>query len=146
MHTCDRRSSKSFIHALYPEWTFEKGFAEEDPLWDPVVRESAEAQDARTKVVLDDVFGSDEHTYISISSHSGEIASILRGMCALSLWDMRKQLTTTVIGHRPFNLGTGQVIPVLVKAEKVYGASSSIAIPPATTVSTCTAPPATPAS
>ena len=33
---------------------------------------------SRSKAVLDDVFSSDENTYISISSHSGEIGSILR--------------------------------------------------------------------
>lgn len=48
------------------------------------MRETADAQDARTKTVLDDVFGNDTNTYISISSHSGEIASILRGMSSSS--------------------------------------------------------------
>jgi broad specificity phosphatase PhoE len=85
VHTCDRRSSKSAIHEMYPEWTFEKGFAEQDPFWDPVVRESDGAQDARTKVVLDDVFSNDKNTYVSISSHSGEISSILRGKAFLQI-------------------------------------------------------------
>ena len=79
VHTCDRRSSREAIHEMFPAWEFEDGFKEEDPLWDPVVRESDEAQDKRTKGVLDEVFESDEGTYISISSHSGEISSILRG-------------------------------------------------------------------
>jgi hypothetical protein len=48
-----------------------------------------------------------------------------------------------VIGHRPFGLGTGQVIPVLVKSEKVFGKPPSTSIPPSTTVSTCIAPPPT---
>lgn len=79
VHTCDRRSTKSEIHEMYPGWEFEKGFAEDDPFWDPVVREPAEAQDVRSKIVLDDVFTNDENTFISVSSHSGEITSILRG-------------------------------------------------------------------
>ena len=33
----------------------------------------------RTKIVLDDVFANDSNTYVSVSSHSGEIGSILRG-------------------------------------------------------------------
>jgi broad specificity phosphatase PhoE len=70
-HTCDRRSSKSVIHANYPTWPFEEGFATE--------RETDEAHDQRTRVVLDDVFSTDDKTYISISSHSGQISSILRG-------------------------------------------------------------------
>lgn len=79
MHTCDRRSSKSRIHEMFPDWTFEDGFAEEDPLWDAEKRESASMQDARTRKVLDELFGADQATFVSVSSHSGEISSILRG-------------------------------------------------------------------
>ena len=53
---------------------------EEDPLWSPDERESDEAQDIRSKEVLDDVFMNDPNTYLSISSHSGEIGSILRSL------------------------------------------------------------------
>jgi len=80
VHTCDRRSSKSVIAEQYPDWPFEKGFAEDDPLWDKDHRETNEAMDIRLREALDDVFSSDENTYISISSHSGAIGSILRGM------------------------------------------------------------------
>jgi len=126
VHTCDRRSSKTAIHDAYPNFTFEKGFKEEDPLWDAIVRETDSAQDERSKTVLDDVFSHDDNTWISISSHSGEIGSILR-----------------VLGHQKFSLGTGQVIPVLVKAETVKGDAPTTTIAPYTTVSTCTVPPAT---
>jgi len=88
VHTCDRRSSKTYIHENYPTFTFEDGFPEDDPLWDPVVRESDEAQDKRSKEVLDDVFRNDKNTYLSITSHSGEIASILRSECSV----MRKEV------------------------------------------------------
>jgi hypothetical protein len=37
-------------------------------------------ENIRSKTVLDEVFSSDDSTYISITSHSGEIASILQGM------------------------------------------------------------------
>jgi broad specificity phosphatase PhoE len=79
VHTCDRRRSKTFIHENYPTYTFEAGFAEDDPLWNPITRETDSAEDARSKVVLDDVFSNDSNTYISVTSHSGTIASILRG-------------------------------------------------------------------
>lgn len=79
VHTCDQRSSKSYIHELFPSWRFEEGFVEEDPLWDPLVRETNGSQDVRSKTVLDDLFASDRKTWISVSSHSGEISSILRG-------------------------------------------------------------------
>jgi hypothetical protein len=64
---------------MFPEWTFEEGFAEEDPLWDAEKRESDSMQDERTRKVLDEVFKSDRKTFVSVSSHSGEISSILRG-------------------------------------------------------------------
>lgn len=93
VHTCDRRRSRTFIHENYPTYTFETGFAENDPLWDPITRETESAEDARSKTVLDDVFSHDDNTYISITSHSGTISSILRGKC---LYSRTRQL---VIGY-----------------------------------------------
>lgn len=37
-------------------------------------------ENIRSKTALDEVFSSDDSTYISITSHSGEIASILQGI------------------------------------------------------------------
>lgn len=78
-HTCDRRSSKTYIHDAFPSYTFEPGFAETDQLWEALHGETQIDQDIRSKKVLDEVFSSDRSTYISITSHSGEIASLLRG-------------------------------------------------------------------
>ncbi|KAI4276528.1 MAG: hypothetical protein LQ337_002410 [Flavoplaca oasis] len=103
-HTCDRRGSKSYIQQAFPNYRIEPGFTETDQLWQAYRREVEIDQDIRSKAVLDDVFSTDDETYISITSHSGEIASLLR-----------------VLGHRPFRLATGAVIPVLVKAETVDG-------------------------
>ena len=100
VHTCDRRSTKSYIHSEFPLYTFEPGFAENDELWSPDIRESDPALDARLKKLLDDIFTHDDSTYISFSSHSGGISALLRDL-----------------GHRPFRLWTGGVIPVLVKTE-----------------------------
>ena len=102
VHTCDRRSTKSYIHSEFPLYTFEPGFAENDELWSPDIRESDPALDARLKTLLDDIFTHDDSTYISFSSHSGAISALLRDL-----------------GHRPFRLSTGGVIPVLVKAETI---------------------------
>jgi broad specificity phosphatase PhoE len=79
VHTCDRRSGKSFIANRYPNWKIEDGFSEEDPLWKASERESNAGQDVRSRKVLDDVFEHDRNTWISVSSHSGEIGSLLRG-------------------------------------------------------------------
>lgn len=57
---------------------------------------------------LDDIFLHDDHTWISLTSHSGTIAAILR-----------------VIGHQSFRLVTGGVLPVLVRGEFLPSSSSS---------------------
>lgn len=49
-----------------------------------------------------------------------------------------------VVGHRTFGLGTGQVIPVLVKAQVVMGEALPSASAPYTTVSSCAYPSTTP--
>ncbi|KKA18373.1 Phosphoglycerate mutase family protein [Rasamsonia emersonii CBS 393.64] len=104
IHTCDRRSTKSSIQAEYPLYRIEAGFAETDPLWDPYLRESDSARAARLRRFLDDVFSNDPAVFVSFTAHSGAITSIL-----------------DVVGHRPFALATGAVIPVLVRAERVVG-------------------------
>ncbi|KAI6714319.1 GPI anchored protein [Diplocarpon mali] len=119
-HTCDRRSAKAVIREKYPDWRFEANFAEEDPLWSPTLRETDQAIDQRTAKVLQDVWTSDQNVYISVSAHSGEISSILR-----------------VLKHRRFPLGTGQAIPILIKAEKVPGAAPPPKEAPWEPVATC---------
>jgi len=52
--------------------------------------------------VLDQIFASDPASIISLTTHSGEGASLLR-----------------VLGHRTFSLSTGAIIPVLVAANVV---------------------------
>lgn len=55
-----------------------------------------------------------------------------------------KLIGVLVVGHREFGLDTGQVIPVLVKTEKIYGKPPNRVIDPPTTVSICAEPPPTP--
>jgi len=78
-HTCDRRGSKTYIHDSFPSYTIEPGFTENDQLWEALHGETTIDQAIRSKTVLDQVFSTDKSTYISITSHSGEIASILSG-------------------------------------------------------------------
>jgi hypothetical protein len=47
-----------------------------------------------------------------------------------------------VLGHREFGLGTGQIIPVLVKAEKIQGTPPPVKDAPWDPVTSCTEPPA----
>ncbi|KAF2691780.1 phosphoglycerate mutase-like protein [Lentithecium fluviatile CBS 122367] len=123
-HTCDRRSTKSAIRTNFPSYRIERGFAEKDPYWMELYAEPRENQDARSKEVLDDVLGSDTSTYISVTSHSGEIASLLR-----------------VLGHRVFSLATGAAIPVLVKTTTLKGDVPATPTLPYTPQKTCAAPP-----
>ncbi|GAB7328517.1 hypothetical protein MBLNU13_g00479t1 [Cladosporium sp. NU13] len=102
-HTCDRRSSKTKIHAAQPNWLIEEGFTEEDELWEADHRETHAEHDVRTQKLLDQVFGNEgkDASVVSLTSHSGAIASLMR-----------------VIGHREFRLATGGMVPVLIKATK----------------------------
>ncbi|KAL8928594.1 MAG: hypothetical protein Q9208_001828 [Pyrenodesmia sp. 3 TL-2023] len=101
VHTCDRRSPLSFLRYEFPNCAFEAGMSEEDELWQAGHRETDGEIDVRVGRLLDDVFGADDGSFISFTSHSGAIGSLLR-----------------VLGHREFRLATGAVIPVLVRAEK----------------------------
>ncbi|KAF8433629.1 histidine phosphatase superfamily, partial [Terfezia claveryi] len=97
LHTCDRRAPKCEIARAFPEFTFEKGFAEGlDPLWGPIHREPNDATSLRLK----DALGENDSTYLTISAHSGTIASILE-----------------VIGHRKFSIQTGGMISVVINKQ-----------------------------
>ncbi len=48
-------------------------------MWKADQGETSTDQDIRSKKVLDDVFSNDDSTYVSVTSHSGEIASLLSG-------------------------------------------------------------------
>lgn len=125
MHTCDRRSNKTYIHDLVPTFKFEDGFTEDDELWRGTEAETSDHQLARSKALLDDIFTTDEATWMSFTSHSGEIRSLL-----------------SALGHREFSLSTGQVIPVLVKAEVVEPTPTSSYVG-WEAQATCAAPPIT---
>ncbi|KAF2092759.1 phosphoglycerate mutase-like protein [Rhizodiscina lignyota] len=129
IHTCDRRSNKTFIHESFPSFRIEEGFHEHDPLWNGVTAETESSEDVRSRVVLDDIFTHDCNTYISVTSHSGEIGSILE-----------------VLNHIPFSLNTGAIIPVLIRAEALspkeikttttqdWTASAHCTVPPVSSV------------
>ncbi|PPJ57235.1 hypothetical protein CBER1_02848 [Cercospora berteroae] len=100
IHTCDHRGNATYITETYPDFVLEDEFNEYDELWNGVTAESDSAHEKRMLTLLDDVFTNDDHTWISFTSHSGTITTIL-----------------DVIGHQRFRLATGGVIPVLVKAQ-----------------------------
>lgn len=103
-HTCDRRLSRSYVQKRFPGFAIEEGFAEEDELWKVGERETDEHMQVRMRRAMDRVFskGGASETYISITGHS----AIFRNLLA-------------VLGHRPYPLATGEMIPVVVKATRV---------------------------
>lgn len=105
INTCDRRSTRNYIANRFPYYKFESSFTENDELWGPKSREALDSIDHRVHLFFDEIFTHSEgSTYISLTSHGGTIASILR-----------------LSEHRIFYLGAGAIIPVLLKVEKVPG-------------------------
>lgn len=105
VHTCDKRSARTIIAKKCEPVGFEiePDLVEEDIYWKPDYRETIGEQAIRMnesfQYILDTT--SKDESIISITSHSGSI---------------RAQLL--VLGHRPFAVGTGGMIPVFVKATK----------------------------
>jgi hypothetical protein len=120
IHTCDKRSPATYIKEHFPDFKLEPGFSEEDKLWRADKRESDSAHDVRTTQLLDDIFTSDTKTVISLTSHSGAVASLLR-----------------VIGHRPFQLKPGGAMPVLVRVKRIEGTRPRPKVDPWTPMPTC---------
>lgn len=99
-HTCDRRNTRSWIESNYAEFEIESGFTEQDELWQPNYRETADEHVARVKQLLDDIFNNDESTVISFTAHSGTI----RALYALT-------------GHKEVWVAAGAIVPLLVIAK-----------------------------
>ncbi|ETW87511.1 hypothetical protein HETIRDRAFT_469614 [Heterobasidion irregulare TC 32-1] len=89
-HTCDKRRTRSEIHAEFPDFEFENGFSEHDVLWTPE-RETKAHVDERARNFLNRLFAQDiDDTYISVTAHGGIINGLLR-----------------VIGRGNYNMLTG---------------------------------------
>ncbi|KAM6478116.1 histidine phosphatase superfamily [Trichoderma sp. SZMC 28011] len=98
-HTCDRRSTRSWIESNYVEFEIESGFTEQDELWQPDYRETLDEHVVRVRQLLDDIFNSEESTVISFTAHSGAI----RALYALT-------------GHKEVWVAPGAMVPLLVAA------------------------------
>ncbi|KAI0782303.1 phosphoglycerate mutase-like protein [Abortiporus biennis] len=85
-----------------PTYTFEPHFSEEDPLWDPDVRETKSHIAQRARAVLDFAFESRETSMVvSITAHGGFINGFL-----------------SAVGRPIYALPTGGVLPVVVKCTR----------------------------
>ncbi|KAE8377037.1 histidine phosphatase superfamily [Aspergillus bertholletiae] len=101
-HTCDKRSTRTWIEGHYPCYLIEPGFSEDDRLWKPDGWESAEEHVARNQKVLEEIFDHDFGTFISLSVHSYAISAILRAC-----------------GCEEFRVCEGSTIALLVRGERV---------------------------
>ncbi|KAF5671333.1 PMU1-like protein [Fusarium denticulatum] len=101
-HTCDKRRTKQWIQATYPDYELESGFAEEDVLWHADRSESNDAHVARTQELLEDVWRHDSGSCVALTTHSFTISTILE-----------------VIGAPGFRMGEGAMVAFLVKGEKL---------------------------
>lgn len=105
VHLCDKRSPRAVIAEKYEHRGFviEDGFVEEDVYFRTDYREKVWEQALRQNRLFQYIFdhSTKEDEIISVTSHSGSI---------------RTQLM--VLGHRPFAIGTGGMIPVFVKATR----------------------------
>lgn len=98
-HTCDRRSTRSWIESNYDQFEIESGFTEQDELWQQNYRETLDEHVVRVRQLLDDIINSDESNVISFTAHSGAI----RALYALT-------------GHKEVWVAAGAMVPLLVVA------------------------------
>jgi broad specificity phosphatase PhoE len=102
MHTCDRRSPRSWIITIYPSFALENDFAEEDKLWDPDFRETLEEHVQRSKELLRGIFSRDESVTVALTAHSGAMMALF-----------------VATGWKKVPVAAGAVYPLLVCARNV---------------------------
>ena len=101
-HTCDRRSTRSWIEENYPDYLIEPDFSEKDTLWTGGHWETRDEHTARKQAVLEDIFSTDENAFIGLTVHSYAISAILRA-----------------VGLPEFRVREGSSIALLIKGEKI---------------------------
>ncbi|KAL0960422.1 hypothetical protein HGRIS_005465 [Hohenbuehelia grisea] len=99
VHTCDKRRTRTYIATTFPDSRIEEGFAEDDPLWTPDDRETAQHIAERARDVLDRIFADDPEDFILVTAHGG----IINGFLAC-------------LGRPSYSLATGGILPVVIKS------------------------------
>jgi broad specificity phosphatase PhoE len=116
VHTCDQRSSRTWIATTFPNFQIEDGFTEDDHFWQPDRRERHEEHTERSKELLNDVFTHDGSQVIALVAHSVAIKAIF-----------------AATGWKKVPLAEGAVYPLLVcrsrvkKEEEATDSSQSVA-------------------
>lgn len=121
VHTCDKRRTRSEIHAAFPEYYFEEGFTERDELWKPDYREKYEDIDQRARHVLGMIFKNDTEQckrclFLEGSRLGGE--KLTRGSTSYiyySAWRVYRRLPARVSAS-PLDSSYRRFVPELVRA------------------------------
>lgn len=112
---CDKRSSKTIIRLRFEQYgfVFPELLTEEDELYTVDYREKLHEQAVRANGFLQSLFDENlnngkvdrksahENSFISTTSHGGMIRSFI-----------------LALGHRPFSISTGGMIPIVIKATR----------------------------
>ncbi|KAF1911214.1 histidine phosphatase superfamily [Ampelomyces quisqualis] len=76
VHTCDERSTRSWIAEAFPEFRIEEGLSEEDELWQVDRRETIEEHTERSTRFLEAIFDNDRSETIALVAHSGTLIAL----------------------------------------------------------------------
>ncbi|KAF2113265.1 histidine phosphatase superfamily [Lophiotrema nucula] len=101
VHTCDKRSTRSWIASAYPTFTIPDGFAEDDQLWTASKREQLEEHVTRTEELLGEIFQNEDAMFVSLTAHSGVLMALFKAT-----------------GYKMIPVAAGTIYPLFVKAEK----------------------------
>lgn len=146
VHTCDKRATKSEIHAKHTGLLFEPDFSEPDSLWTSDYRETPDEQNVRIKEFLSRLFDgswryknavlglqqqNSKPTYLSVDQNpfSGQTMENVHKTVPELLNSKYISVTAhsgtinsilAVTGHRKFDVSPGGMIPVLIKATRYH--------------------------
>jgi broad specificity phosphatase PhoE len=101
-HTCDRRSTLSWIKEHYPDYIIGRGLSEDDVLWSSSCEETAEEHVTRKQRLLEDMFENDRNAFVELTTHSYAISAILEAVSMAGFRDSE-----------------GSSVAMLVKAERI---------------------------
>ncbi|KAK8107280.1 histidine phosphatase superfamily [Apiospora kogelbergensis] len=101
-HTCDRRSSRTWIREHYPSYLIEPGFTEKDELFEADRRETDEEHVLRTRIAMDELFEHEASYFVSITMHS-----------------MASRMLMRVIGQEEYRMSPGSTTAFFVKATRI---------------------------
>ncbi|GMG20329.1 unnamed protein product [Ambrosiozyma monospora] len=99
--TPDLRRDRAYLEERYPDFDFEANFQFNDTLYTPDWSETYAGLKWRGRFFLDDIFTTEESTFISATAHGGIGIGIM-----------------SAAGHRPLVMSTASILPMVIKREE----------------------------